>query len=134
MTTYTEAGCPTPDDCPDPDHRNHKHSWLDNQTPDLRDLIGKLLDDFEFSLALERAKVDDPKRPFKDLDWYGLQYKQHHADTKAAIQDLIAKATNAAEIRGASKAAEVINKEIGVEMTLNGEYYVNNIRLKSLWQ
>jgi hypothetical protein len=48
-------------------------------------------------------------------------------DAKITIIDLI----NQAEIRGASKAAEVINKEIGVEMTLNGRYYVNNMRLST---
>lgn len=49
---------------------------------------------------------------------------------EAELVTLIRSRERAAEVRGASKAAEVINKEIGVEMTTNGLYYVDNIRLQ----
>lgn len=47
-----------------------------------------------------------------------------HSPMSRAVRERIEALLDKAEVRGASKAADVINKEIGVEMTLDGHYYI----------
>lgn len=75
---------------------------------------------------------DDPLQDAFDtwVDVNGQRFGIHFNIDKSALLTAFNKELVAAEKRGASKAAEVINKEIGVEMTLDGGYYINNIRLQ----
>ena len=50
---------------------------------------------------------------------------KYRYDLYAYINAAVAEAVRAAEVRGASKAAEAINGELGLTLTTNGRHYLS---------